>query len=52
MLFQQGFKGIGSLAVALLEGVGVDVHGSGGLRMAETFGYGLHVLLAGNQECG
>ena len=44
------FKGVGCCAIILFEGVGVDVHGRGSLRMAQAVGHGTNILVSGDQQ--
>ena len=43
-------QSVSGFAVALLERVGIYVHGCGRLSMAQPIRYGLNVLLAGDEQ--
>ena len=38
--FEHGFQCVGGLFVPLLEGMGIDIHGGGGLGVPQPLGYG------------
>ena len=52
VFYQHVFQRSHGLAVSLLEGVGIDVHGGAGLSVAQSGGHGAHVLFAGDQQRG
>ena len=52
MFYQHGFQCTNGLAVSLLQGVSIDIHGGAGLSVAQSGGHGAHVLFAGDQQRG